>query len=542
MKNSYSFLTLAFLASTNAFSQTNLISDPSFDIDWLQSWEPTRSANSPFNPTVSHVTPSAILLQNFGQFVSGRYLAFFNGGNATNGFGVNSINQSLNLQDTGLYRLSFSYGFRGMTGSTRSLNNNLGVVKIGGVDIVRIAVTNSGTTYNVASTQTVAPLSTGVAYNLTSNGVTTQESLALISDSTITGGWTNVTTDINLNTGLQDFNFEWRYQDLGFLLDNISLIFIGNGGSFPDASDTKNSFANNALAIRFLLNQNNTKIASNLMYDCTVYDQKNLCISLLGSHSDSKSFDMSSQTLIMSSKINTHLRFGGYLDQSMGTVSFGGISSKQSRPGFGFFGAWSQNGDESGLVVRVAFSKGKSTIETKREISGTAEAGFGRSNINSLGYLVEVSKGYVLDEAWSARPYIGYRKSTSKRDGYIEESSVDVTAPLTYSSVKQTTETLTAGATFAHMLSAKTTMYLTAGIEHDLKNRIGDYAATSSTIGEIDSINMSTDRTKTRPTVSFALNHDIDKTQRVGVSLTHRKEAFASGSTTSAFLQYSKGF
>jgi hypothetical protein len=42
--------------------------------------------------------------------------------------------------------------------------------------------------------------------------------------------------------------------------------------------------------------------------------------------------------------------------------------------------------------------------------------------------------------------------------------------------------------------------------------------------------------------MSFALNHDIDKTQRIGVSLTHRKEAFASGSTTSAFLQYSKGF
>ena len=85
-------------------------------------------------------------------------------------------------------------------------------------------------------------------------------------------------------------------------------------------------------------------------------------------------------------------------------------------------------------------------------------------------------------------------------------------------------------------------MYLTAGIEHDLKNRISDYAATSSTIGDIDSINMSSDKTKTRPTVSFALNHDIDKTQRIGVSLTHRKEAFASGSTTSAFLQYSKGF
>jgi hypothetical protein len=38
------------------------------------------------------------------------------------------------------------------------------------------------------------------------------------------------------------------------------------------------------------------------------------------------------------------------------------------------------------------------------------------------------------------------------------------------------------------------------------------------------------------------VNHDIDKTQRIGVSLNHRKEAFAPGAVTSAGVQYSKGF
>jgi hypothetical protein len=85
-------------------------------------------------------------------------------------------------------------------------------------------------------------------------------------------------------------------------------------------------------------------------------------------------------------------------------------------------------------------------------------------------------------------------------------------------------------------------MFLTAGIEHDLKNSIGHYAATWDQEDSIDSIDMSSNKRKTRPTVSFALNHDIDKTQRIGVSLTHRKEAFESVSSTSAFVQYSKGF
>jgi len=85
-------------------------------------------------------------------------------------------------------------------------------------------------------------------------------------------------------------------------------------------------------------------------------------------------------------------------------------------------------------------------------------------------------------------------------------------------------------------------MLLSGGIEHDLKNRIDDYSATNSDIGEIDSIDMDANLRKTRPTASFALNYDIDKTQRIGLSVTHRQEAFDSGSTTSAFLQYSKGF
>jgi hypothetical protein len=70
-----------------------------------------------------------------------------------------------------------------------------------------------------------------------------------------------------------------------------------------------------------------------------------------------------------------------------------------------------------------------------------------------------------------------------------------------------------------------------------IKSRIQDID-----IAGIDSIDMSSEKRKARPIASFALNHDIDRTQRVGLSVTHRKEAFALGSTTWAYLQYSKGF
>ena len=311
--------------------------------------------------------------------------------------------------------------------------------------------------------------------------------------------------------------------------------------SGPSILDTLNSFRPNAFALRNALNMQSAKIAQGLSYDCTAYDQKNICVSFVGTKSDGKGFDATTGALILAHKPISNFRYGGYIDQSIGSTASGGLNVKNGNPGYGAFAVWSQNSDGSGVQIRAAANIGKVDIETTRipgQVS-TAEAGFGKSNIKSNGFQLEVSKNYAINNMWSARPYVGYRKTTNTRAGYTETNAVDF--PLTYSSLKQNTETLIAGTTFAHSLSANTTIFMTAGVEHDLKNRIGNYAATSIDI-EIDSIDMSADKRKTRPIVSFALSHDIDKTQRVGVSLTHRKEAFASGSTTWAFLQYSTGF
>jgi hypothetical protein len=68
------------------------------------------------------------------------------------------------------------------------------------------------------------------------------------------------------------------------------------------------------------------------------------------------------------------------------------------------------------------------------------------------------------------------------------------------------------------------------------------YDAINADIGEIKSIDMASNNRKTRPTISLSVNHNLDKAQRVGFSVSYRKEAFNSGSSTSAMVQYSKGF
>ncbi len=307
-------------------------------------------------------------------------------------------------------------------------------------------------------------------------------------------------------------------------------------------TDTKASLEPNALALRNAFTLQSTKIVQGLTYDCLVYDQKNLCVSFAGSKSDGKGFDSTIGALILAHKLTSNFRFGGYIDQSTGSSTSGGLTLKKGSPGLGAFGVWSQNADGSGLEVRASANVGKLDMETTRTPIESAEAGFGKSNIKSSGFQLEVSRDYAINNAWSARPYLGYRKTTNKRAGYTEVESDDVAAPLTYSTLKQNTETALAGVRFGHQITQKTALTLSAGLEQDLKNNVDRYQALNADIGDIDSIDMASTKRKTRPVMAFSLNHNLDKNQRIGVSVTHRKEAFESGSSTSAMVQYSVGF
>jgi hypothetical protein len=364
----------------------------------------------------------------------------------------------------------------------------------------------------------------------------------------------NATRSSPINTGSDGFGlvqydaagtpatFQLSFFGLELFFSSPRYFLVLSAPVFPSPADTLESFRPNAAALRNVFNLQSAKIAQGLSYDCTVYDQKNMCVSFLGSMSDGKDFDVTTGALIVAHKPTSRLRFGGYIDQSLSdSSSFGGLTVKKGAPGYGVFGVWTQNADGSGVQVRAAANFGKVDMETTRTAVDTAEAGFGKSNIKSSGFELQVSRAYAINPSWSARPYVGYRKTTNTRAGYTEQSSEAVTAPLTYSKLKQNTEALTAGVTFGHMLSAQTSLTLTAGVDHDLKNRADRYQATNADIGDIDSIDMGATK-KTRPTASIALNHNIDKTQRIGVSVMHRKEVFSSTSTTSAFVQYTKGF
>jgi hypothetical protein len=312
--------------------------------------------------------------------------------------------------------------------------------------------------------------------------------------------------------------------------------------SLPSGQDTLLSMRRNAIALKQAFNLQSAKIAQGLTFDCTQFNQNNSCVSFIGTRADSHGFDANVGALILAYQPTPQFRLGGYIDQSMGSSSAGGLTIKRGNPGYGVFGVWSQNADGIGFQVRVAMNTDKVDIQTQRDAIGSAESGLGKSDIRSKGLLLELSQGLALNSDWIARPYVGYRKTTNTRDSYTEYATVSVTAPLSYQRLSQNTETLSTGLTLGHTLSASTFLSLTAGVEHDMHNGIDRYQAVNQDIGIVDSIDLDTNKRMTRSIASIAVNHLIDNIQRIGVMFLHRREAFESATTNSVFVQYALGF
>lgn len=305
------------------------------------------------------------------------------------------------------------------------------------------------------------------------------------------------------------------------------------------AADTLASFRPQAFALRNAFNLQSNNIAQGLSYDCTLFDAKNICASFTGTRStqNGSNVDATTGTLVIAHRPAANVRFGGYINQNLSTSNQGGLRLERSNPGLGAFVNY---GLASGLNVRGSISYGKMDMETTREAIDTAEAGVGKSNIKSQGVQIELNKAFDIKPGWTATPYGGLRKVTTKRAGYSETASDTVTAPLTYADLQQSQTTAFGGVRFLGNIAPQTQLLLSAGVEHDMSSKIDDYAATG--VDGLGSISMQGNVKKTRPVLSAALSYDIAKNEQASIGVHHRQEAFDSKAITSVGFTYTKGF
>ena len=315
----------------------------------------------------------------------------------------------------------------------------------------------------------------------------------------------------------------------------------------PDAAATQLGLQSNAYAVHSVLSQRAAAATFALDYDCSVFDQHGLCVSVgfrntqMGSnYADSGE---TAGLLTAAYRVTPEFRIGGFIDQGLVSQSPVGVDPKNTQPMLGGFVVYQENSDFSGLTIRagLAYQEGDFRI-TRPELSGT-EAGTGRARTTALAFGGEIAYGFPLDNAWVAQPYAGMRRSDSQRQGYTETISDSVEFPITYNRFGPQVTSATAGLRLRGSITPQFSLTFGAAMEHDLNSKVDRYAGTSTISGlETFSINASQQQNETRAVGSAGMRYMVASNQAVAFDASVRQMPYGNDPSITTMLRYSIGF
>ena len=329
----------------------------------------------------------------------------------------------------------------------------------------------------------------------------------------------------------------------GSIWDLIISGYLTSNG--PSSFDTQSSMQYQASQLRSAFNTQTVAANFALNYDCNVFDVKGMCISAGGRYTtiDNPGINNSAAVVTLGYKVNPNIRVGAYLDQNINISNPTGINISNNTPLMGLYAVWNKEQSGLGYQVRLANTYQDKDVTSTRTVFDTSEAGSGKSSLQSQSYLAELSYAFQYQDKTLVRPYAGLRYTHLKQDGYTEAtvtSSVD--NPLTVAALRDKSATALLGVKINRSLTDKATLTAQLGLEQDVHHKVGNYSATNSNIGDLDSVAFNSNIKRTRPVASIGAFYDVTKTQRASATINYQQTPFQSTGSTTAYFNYMIGF
>ena len=372
-----------------------------------------------------------------------------------------------------------------------------------------------------------------------------QQGITSMSAGTITAGgnWTEYTTDFTASSGIARVVFQGSNVNDAWFLDDISLVLAVPPG--PDAANTLLALQANSAAVRSVLAQRAAATTFALDYDCSVFDEHGVCVSVGARNTQmGNNYSDTGETaglLAAAYRVTQELRIGGFIDQNLVSNSPVGVDPKNTQPMLGAFAVYQANADFSGLTIRAALAYQEGDLRITRPDLTDTEAGNGRARTTALAFGGEVAYGFPVDAGWVAQPYLGLRRSDSQRRGYTETDTVDF--PITYNRFGQTVTSATAGLRLHGAITPEFSLTFGAGMEHDLSSKVDRYAGTSTISGlETFSINASQQQNELRAVGSAGMRYMVASNQAIAFDASVRQLPYGNDPSITTMLRYSIGF
>jgi hypothetical protein len=312
----------------------------------------------------------------------------------------------------------------------------------------------------------------------------------------------------------------------------------------PSTNDTQSSLTTLSKSLRSSFNA--TVMSSNYAnmntYDCNLFDKNNMCISAGGRITtiDNPSSHHSAAVVVLGHKISPHIRIGGFLDQSVNHNMPSGVDMSNKNPMAGAFAIWNHQADGLGLQMKLANAYLDKDVTTSRAVVGTSEAGRGRTDLNTQSYVGELSYAFNYLDSTIVRPYFALRYTRIKQDGYTEDTTASVTAPLTYAKLSDRSTTALMGVKLNHALTPRTNLTASLGLEQDFHHKTDQL--TASGVADLTSENFNNNIKRTRPVASAGAYYAVAKNQRLSGEVYYQQLPFQSTGSATAYFNYMIGF
>ena len=312
----------------------------------------------------------------------------------------------------------------------------------------------------------------------------------------------------------------------------------------PDAANTLAALTANGYQVRDALTQRAAAITNAMDYDCRDFSAQNMCMSFQARYTGFDSMSDGAGVLTAAYRLDPNVRIGAFIDQRAVQGKKTGIDYSGDMPTVGAFLGYTQHPDGTGLQGKLALAGNTGKITATRDASlANTEAGSGKSNLNSWAVGGEVGWGMILGNKVLTTPYLGMRYTDVTRAAYTENTTSDVTSPLSYAGYYQRQTTVTAGVRFAGLLTDVIGYQIGIGGDYDVGRSANHYSGTSAISGlETFSVNTNTTTNRVRANAAAGLSYAIDKTQKLTTSISVRQQAYSTQPSVTAMAGYQISF
>jgi phosphohistidine swiveling domain-containing protein len=313
----------------------------------------------------------------------------------------------------------------------------------------------------------------------------------------------------------------------------------------PDGIDTFNSVNALSQSIQNVVGFQQAALNNSLMYDCTIFDENNICLSAGGRYTfvnGDAGTNTTAALLVAAYRPDPNWRVGAFLDKSLAVNSSNASYSGSSAPMWGLFAAWAQEPEtKRKWEIKGGISSATNDLTFTRTAiynEGFSEPGSGSTTVSAMSAQLMARYGFEVDKQSVLGPYVGVRYHSGKMNSYSEVESASVNTPLTYAAVNYRSTTGLLGVFGDSRLSEKWRLFGTAGFESDFNKRIDDLITTE---GSDILVPMGTNQRTTRGSASIGVSYDTGKNERVSLMGVYRQELYQGVSTSTVLATYTVG-